>query len=128
MAGVILTEDPEKQQAAWDYLKYATGPEGQTIMVRNSGYMPVNSRALGAAYLGGFYETHPNWYTSVRQMPVARPWHPWPGRNGVEIGRTLLDGMTRIAQDTEEPRQARDRMASDVRRLDRKSTRLNSSH
>ena len=43
--GMILTKDPIKQRAAWEYLKFACGPEGQKIAVLGSGYMPTNKLA-----------------------------------------------------------------------------------
>ncbi|TBX97261.1 hypothetical protein E0J21_35645 [Rhizobium laguerreae] len=36
----------EKQQAAWEYIKFATGPEAQTVMVKNSGDLPVSETAV----------------------------------------------------------------------------------
>lgn len=117
MAAVILTEDPEKRDAAWRFVKFGTGPVGQTIVVHNTGYMPTNQRALEAQHLGSFYEENPNWYTSVRQTPRARPWFPWPGGNGVEIGRVIRDEMTAIANGAKEPEVALADMAERVSAL-----------
>lgn len=120
MAGVILTGDPEKREAAWAYLQFASGPEAQTLMVRKSGYTPVTSLALGPAYLGDFYREHPNWSTSVEQIPVSRPWTAWPGPNGVEIAQALLDAMSALAQDRLTPEEALAEMAAAARRLMRR--------
>lgn len=117
MAAVILTTDPAKRAAAWAFVKFATGPEGQGIVVPNTGYMPTNTLALGNDYLGAFYETHPNWFTSVKQVERARPWFSWPGENGVEIGKVIHDGMTAIANGTMEPDAALADIASQVRAL-----------
>ncbi|MCJ9668999.1 MULTISPECIES: ABC transporter substrate-binding protein [unclassified Neorhizobium] len=97
MAAVIVTTDHEKQKAAWDYIKFASGPVGQTIVAKATGYMPANTRALEATYLGDFFKQNPNWETSSRQIPIARKWAAWPGQNGVKIARNLVDNMTRIA-------------------------------
>ncbi|MGK9236545.1 extracellular solute-binding protein [Inquilinus limosus] len=117
MAGVILTGDPEKREAAWAYLRFASGPEAQTLMVQKSGYTPVTSLALGPGYLGDFYREHPNWSTSIEQIPVARPWTAWPGPNGVEIAQALLDAMSALAQDRLTPEEALAEMAAAARRL-----------
>jgi multiple sugar transport system substrate-binding protein len=117
MVAVILTDDTAKRTAAWDYLKFATGPEGQSIVVPNTGYMPTNTLALDENHLGGFYAKHPNWYMSVLQTPRARPWFSWPGDNGVEIGEVLRDGMTAIALGSKEPEAALADMATEVRAL-----------
>lgn len=117
MAGVILTDDPAKQKAAWKYLLFATGPVGQTVVVNNTGYMPTNELAKGKEYLGEFYKKNPNWYTSVKQIPRARPTFAWPGENAVEIGRILVDNMTAIAQNQKKPEEALRDMASGTRAL-----------
>jgi len=117
MVAVILTDDPAKRAAAWRFVKFATGPEGQTIVVPNTGYMPTNTIALGKDYLGGFYEKHPNWYTSVLQTPRARPWFAWPGDNGVQIAQIIHDEMTAIANGSTAPDAALADMTTQVKPL-----------
>ncbi|MEO1222984.1 MAG: ABC transporter substrate-binding protein [Pseudomonadota bacterium] len=97
-AAVMLTRDPDQQPLAWDYIQFATGPQGQEIVVLNSGYMAANRLALDPQFLGAFYDENPNWRTSVTQLPIARPWFAWPGDNGVRITQTLGSGFERIAQ------------------------------
>lgn len=117
MVAVILTKDPAKRAAAWEFVKFGTGPEGQSIVVPNTGYMPTNTLALDKDHLGGFYEQHPNWYTSVLQTPLSRPWFSWPGDNGVEIGQVIRDEMTAIALGAKQPDAALADMATQVRAL-----------
>ncbi|RWD53683.1 MAG: ABC transporter substrate-binding protein [Mesorhizobium sp.] len=117
MVAIILTDDPAKRAAAWDYVKFTTSPEGQSIVVLNTGYMPTNTLALDKDHLAGFYDKHPNWYTSVLQTPRARPWFSWPGDNGVQIGEVLRDEMTAIALGSKEPEAALADMVSEVRAL-----------
>jgi multiple sugar transport system substrate-binding protein len=117
MGMVILTKDPERQKAAWQYLKFATGPEGQTIVVENTGYMPANTLALEPQYLGGFYKQNPNWETAAKQLPIARAWYAWPGTNSVKIGRVLADGMTAVAQGVVTPDKAVEQMATETQAL-----------
>ncbi|WEK52193.1 MAG: ABC transporter substrate-binding protein [Candidatus Kaistia colombiensis] len=88
---MILAKDKAKQDAAWEYIKFATSAEGQTIAVLGSGYMPTNKAALAPEYLGKFYDENPNWYTSIRQIPRAAPWGGYPGTNGVKIWRAQRD-------------------------------------
>ncbi|APG86828.1 glycerol-3-phosphate ABC transporter, periplasmic glycerol-3-phosphate-binding protein (plasmid) [Sinorhizobium americanum CCGM7] len=117
MVAVILSRDAAKRAAAWDYIKFATGPDGQSIVVPNTGYMPTNTLALDQDHLAGFYQKHPNWYTSVLQTPRARPWFAWPGENGVEIAQIIRDEMTAIALGSKEPEAALADMTTQVRAL-----------
>lgn len=88
---VITAKDPEKQAAAWEYIKFASSPEGQKIAVMGSGYMPTNQLAMAPALLGDFYAKNPNWRTSLDQIDRAEPWAGYPGTNSVEIWRTQRD-------------------------------------
>jgi multiple sugar transport system substrate-binding protein len=95
-AMMILAKDKAKQDAAWEYIKFATGAEGQTIAVLGSGYMPTNKAALAPEFLGKFYDENPNWYTSIKQISRAAPWGGYPGTNGVKIWRTQRDLIGRV--------------------------------
>jgi multiple sugar transport system substrate-binding protein len=117
MAAVILSADAAKRRAAFDYIRFGTGAEGQAFVVRNTGYIPVNTGALRADLLGDFYRDNPNWYTAVTQIPRARPWFAWPGQNSVRIGRTMLDQMTALANNQKGPAQTLADMAREVRAL-----------
>jgi len=84
-AAVILAQDPAKRKAAWEFLKFITGPAGQKTVVLGSGYMPTNLQTVRSDYLGQFYAAHPDWTTSVGQWPIARPWFGYPGASGPRI-------------------------------------------
>lgn len=76
----------EKQQAAWEYIKFATGPEAQTVMVKNSGYLPVSETAVETPnFLGDYFKSHTNQAVQLRQMKALSPWFIWPGENGIKI-------------------------------------------
>ena len=84
---VMLTEDEAKQQAAWDYISFVTGPEGQKIIVENTGYAPANSIVLeDDAYLGDFYAANENARVAHAQVAqYAGPWYAYPGSEGVAV-------------------------------------------
>lgn len=95
-AAMVLAKDEARQKAAWEYLKWVTGPEGQKVAVLASGYMPANQRVMEKAFLGDFYAANPNWRTSLDQIPVARKWYGYPGTNSVKIGRVQKEVLTLI--------------------------------
>ena len=98
-AAMILTKDPAKQAAAWRWVKFVTGPEGQKIAVLGSGYMPTNLRTAEPAYLGDFYAEHPNWTTSMKQWNKALPWEGYPGNAGTKIWEEQMDVLTAVMRD-----------------------------
>ncbi|TQS71773.1 ABC transporter substrate-binding protein [Rhodobacteraceae bacterium] len=90
-AAVILTQDKAKQEAAWKYLKWVTGPQAQDMIVRITGYLPTNKRATGEAFLAPYYVEHPNVETASHQADRSRPWAGYPGGDSVRIWRTQRD-------------------------------------
>lgn len=90
-SAVMLTQDEAKQQAAWDYIKWVTGPEAQDIIVRITGYLPTNKRATGEDYLAPYYAEHPNVATAARQADRSLPWAGYPGGDSVRVWRTQRD-------------------------------------
>lgn len=80
----ILTDDAEKQAAAWEYVAFVTGPEGQKIIVENTGYAPANSIVLND--LVDYYEENPNAIPAHAQVAAhAGPWFAYPGSEGVAV-------------------------------------------
>jgi multiple sugar transport system substrate-binding protein len=83
---VLLTRDAAKQQAAWRFIEFATGPIGQTIMARHTGYLPVNRIAIETPeLLGRFYASNPNYQASIQQLPLLTRWYAFPGPNSLKI-------------------------------------------
>ena len=67
---MMLAKDPAKQNAAWEYIKFATGPVGATIMVKGTGYFPANALpAKDPKMLGDFYAANPNHQVAISQLP-----------------------------------------------------------
>ncbi|MGI9147641.1 MAG: ABC transporter substrate-binding protein [Chloroflexota bacterium] len=62
----------DKQQAAMKFLAFATGTD-TVYWSQNTGYMPVRNAALQSAEMKTFFEGHPNFKTSVDQLPKTRP-------------------------------------------------------
>jgi multiple sugar transport system substrate-binding protein len=88
-AAMILTRDPAKQKAAWAYIRFATGPEGQTILTRENGEPPLNTLALGPAYLGNFYDENPQYRAQLVQVQAGQPWFGFPGLNNAQITEAI---------------------------------------
>jgi len=90
-SAVILTQDKAKQDAAWKYLKWITGPEAQNTIVRITGYLPTNKLATGEKFLAPYYVENPNVKTASLQADRSLPWAGYPGGDSVRIWRTQRD-------------------------------------
>lgn len=95
---VMLTDDAEKQAAAWEYMSFVTGPEGQKIVVENTGYAPANSIVLeDQSYLGAYYEANPNAKAAHAQVAAyAGPWFSYPGPQGVAVTDQIAAAMVEV--------------------------------
>jgi ABC-type glycerol-3-phosphate transport system substrate-binding protein len=99
-AALMFASTPEKQQAAWKFMKFITDATGATIMVKGSGCMPPNSRPTeDPALLKAFYETHPNHMTALRQAPYMTAWYAFPGGEAFQFGDNFInDRITDLRQ------------------------------
>ncbi|MEM6461234.1 MAG: ABC transporter substrate-binding protein [Pseudomonadota bacterium] len=86
-AAIITTQDPEKIAAAWEYIKFVTGPRGQQVTAEITGYLPTNRQVLSTEYMGEFYQENPYYATPVMQYDRAGPWSGYPGTQSEKIWR-----------------------------------------
>lgn len=117
-AALMFASTPEKQAAAWRFMKFITGAEGATMMVKGTGYMPPNSvPASDPKMLKSFYETRPNHLTSLAQQPFMTAWYAFPGENNLKIISTIKDRLQTVVDKSAEPKAALAAMSDDVGKL-----------
>ncbi len=117
-AAVMLTRDTARQEAAWKFIAFATGPRGQTIMTQGTGYVPSNTIApTEERYLGGFYRENPLFRPAMEQLPISQPWYAFPGTNGVRVTEAIVNNLARVVEQRATPEVALADMAQDVKRL-----------
>jgi multiple sugar transport system substrate-binding protein len=115
---IIVATTPEKQKAAWEFIKFATGPLGASIMAKTTGYMPPN-KVANEVHMKDFYTQNPNHYTAVKQLNYLTKWYAFPGENGLKITDVIQDHMQTVVSGTRanEPRKVLADMAQDVQKL-----------
>jgi multiple sugar transport system substrate-binding protein len=115
---VMLAKDPAKQEAAWKYIQFATGPVGQTIMAKHTGYLPSNSIAIKTPeMLGDFYKERPNYQVSIAQVRLLTGWYAFPGSSPVKIIDTIRGHLESVVTGKATAAQTMPRMVSDVQQL-----------
>lgn len=115
---VMLSKDPEKQDAAWKYIRFATGPVGQTIMARHTGYLPSNSIAINTPeLLGDFYKANTVFQASIAQVPLLTSWYAFPGPNAVKIIDVIKRHTEAVVTGKKTAAETMPAMTADVRRL-----------
>ncbi len=117
-AGMLTARDAAKREAAWKFLRLSTSAEGTALMVRNTGYVPVNQLAIDdERYLGDFYRDNPLFRTATLQAGRMIPWYAFPGANSVRVTQVMVDNMARVVEGRAAPEQVLPEMAAEVRRL-----------
>ncbi|MCT7374112.1 ABC transporter substrate-binding protein [Chelativorans salis] len=109
-AVVMLTKDEAKQKAAWEYIKFATGPEAQKIVVEMTGYLPTNLRTVETDYLGAFYDANPNYRTAIDQIDRSLPWVGYPGGQSVRVWNTQREIIAAVMRGEKTPEEGLEEM------------------
>lgn len=108
----ITTSDQVKQKAAWEFLKFATGPVGQATVVRMTGALPGNANA--ASNLNDYYIKTPQAKAALEQLPILTAWYSFPGPNAIKISDVLLDHLRSVVTLKVAPEAALKAMRADV--------------
>lgn len=115
---MILTKDGAKQKAAWEFIKFACGPVGATMMVRATGYMPATTiPAQRKDMLAEFYEKNPNHLISIKQQDVITGWYAFPGQNALRITDVINDHLQTVVSRKGAPESVLEKMSADVQGL-----------
>ena len=115
---MLTTREPERQRAALEFMKFATGPAGQTTLVEATGYVSTNTIAnTEPEYLGAFYEENPLFSTSVDALPRLTSWESFPGEHSLRITELIRDHLHAVIANDVAPQDALDAMAEDVSAL-----------
>lgn len=90
----IHTDDPVKQRAAWELMKFLTSKHGYTIVTSEIGYLPLRPDIVDdPQYLGEWAKAHPLLKPNLDQLSRLEPWVPMPGPNYLQIVKTMMDGV-----------------------------------
>jgi multiple sugar transport system substrate-binding protein len=115
---MVFAKDAERQKAAWKYVKFTTGPVGQTAMVNSTGYMPGNEIAVKTPdLLGAFYARSPNHLTSIQQLPLLTEWASFPGDNSLKIIEVIKHHVESLVTGKRTAEQVMPELVGDVSKL-----------
>lgn len=101
---VILTRDKEKQAAAWEFIKYLTGPKAQADVGQATGYMPTNKKSK--EILKDFYASNPNFQTVFTEMDWAAPWYSYPNNTADDIWKGVALALDKLQRNQITPEKA----------------------
>lgn len=92
----VRSDDPTKSAAEWEFIKYATGKEGYTIITSEIGYLPLRMDITeDPAYLKGFVDANPIVKTNLSQLQRIKPVTIWPGAAAKEEMQVFSDATVK---------------------------------
>jgi multiple sugar transport system substrate-binding protein len=100
----ILSDNPQKQQAAWRFLQFMTSEQAYTIITEQIGYLPLRPDAVSnPSYLKGWIGQHPLMQPNLRQLQRLQPWVSFPGPNYVQIKNIMLTALQQVVFNGADP-------------------------
>ncbi|WP_332719310.1 ABC transporter substrate-binding protein [Pelagibacterium mangrovi] len=89
---VILSQDPAKQRAAWELMKFLTSEHGYTVITSEIGYLPLRPSVVeDPRYLADWVVENPLILPNLEQLEILEPWESMPGPNYAQIGSIMMD-------------------------------------
>jgi multiple sugar transport system substrate-binding protein len=115
---VMLTQNKEKQRAAFELMKFACGPQGQTILVQGSGYAPANEAALrNVPSLRALLAARRNAHAYLARLGNATDWYAPPGPNTTRITDAIVVHLQQVVTLETTPEAALQAMRNEVQAL-----------
>lgn len=90
----ILTQDPVKARAAWEFLRFVTSERGYTIITSQIGYLPLRPQIVDdPEYLLDWAQANPLIYPNLEQLDRLEPWESIPGPNYTQIVSIMMNAL-----------------------------------
>ncbi len=90
----ILSDDPARQRASWEFLKFVTSERGYTIITSQMGYLTLRPSIVEEPeYLQAWAEENPYIFVNLEQLTRLEPWASYPGPNWRQIETILLEAV-----------------------------------
>ncbi|GAB3618159.1 ABC transporter substrate-binding protein [Okibacterium endophyticum] len=89
---IVLSDDPAKQAAAWELVKFLTSAEGYTMITTEIGYLPLRADIVDdPAYLADYFAENTLLQPSLAQLQTMAPYRSFPGENANQATVLLQD-------------------------------------
>lgn len=100
----ILSNDPLKQRAAWELIKFLTSNRGYTIITSKIGYLPLRTEAIKSdQFLAGWIRENPLILPNIEQLNRLSPWVPMPGQSYRQMSKIMMDALEQAVLGKDDP-------------------------
>ncbi len=102
----MFSQDPVKQRAAWELMKFLTSDEAYAVITSKIGYLPLRLSTLDdPRYLKDWYAANPKYKANVEQLSRLTPNVAFPGPNYRQVENMMKEAMTEAVFGDGDPRQ-----------------------
>ncbi|KRQ88938.1 hypothetical protein CQ10_37935 [Bradyrhizobium valentinum] len=117
IAAVLHTKGTSRRSAGWQFMKYCSAPEGQTIVGKNTGYVPPNAIALKTPVLENWYAGRPVYQAGLASAAYAAPWFIFPGKEPTRVSNEITESLRQVVMLKKTPEEAMTDIVKIVKRL-----------
>ncbi|NKW37016.1 extracellular solute-binding protein [Rhodococcus hoagii] len=90
----VFAQDPAKQRAAWELIKFMTSDHAYTEISSKIGYLPLRtSLTTDPAALKSWADGNPLLAPNLKQLDGLEPWQSYPGNSYVQIDDILATAV-----------------------------------
>lgn len=101
----MFSQDPVKQRAAWELMKFLTSDEAYSVITSKIGYLPLRLSTLDdPRYLKDWYAANPKYKANVEQLSRLTANVAFPGPNYRQVENMMKDAMTEAVFGSGDPR------------------------
>ncbi|MGY3488132.1 multiple sugar transport system substrate-binding protein [Bradyrhizobium sp. USDA 4011] len=118
LSAIVFSKDPAKADAGWKFLKFAMLPSSQAIIVKSTGMIPFNEKAINDPNsLGNLYASDPLFAVGLLNRDRVTGWYSVPGPNSNKAFNTIKDILQKVITLKATPEEAMQEMKSKVAAL-----------
>lgn len=89
---IVLSEDPVKQRAAWELIRFLTSAEGYTMITEGIGYLPLREELAGdPEYLQDYFDENTLLVPPLEQLASVSLYRSFPGENANQAVVVMQD-------------------------------------
>jgi multiple sugar transport system substrate-binding protein len=112
----IFANDPAKQRAGWELIKFLTSEEAYVTIATKIGYLPLRAGLINDPNgLKAWSDKNPMLKPNLAQLDRMEPWVSLPGRNYLQIRDGMMDAVENVVYQGADPqatlRGAQDQLA-----------------
>lgn len=102
----MFSQDPVKQRASWELMKFLTSDEAYTIITSKIGYLPLRPGIVDdERYLKAWIEANPKYRANLEQLERLTPNVAFGGPNYRQVENMMKDAVTEAVFGEGDPRE-----------------------